>query len=106
VIEPQAIASVSAQYKKHGWTLRRLLLTDTAQASGLDLEPAVQVSQSDLNAAWFTRSSTPGTEAWELRTLEGTPFALLEVIPDGTPADDLETALKGVEQRMAAARKK
>lgn len=99
-----AINEVAALYETHGWTLRRVLLTQESRGEydGAPVDrPDVDVFESDLDSLWFSRRSTPGSEAWELRRLTGTPFALVTVIPDGTPDDELDAALAEVEEQMS-----
>ena len=77
---------ILAQYEKHGWILRRVLLCPpTRERLNNSLEALfgeTPIDSSDTDAAWFSRSSEPGREAWELRRLTGAPFALIEVFED------------------------
>ena len=101
----QQASEIIEQYEKHGWTLSRVLLTGSSRAAiGDDRFSDVPIVGSMFDAAWFTRSSIPGTTTWELRTLSGTPFALLEVIEDGTDEASRDDRLKAVERRMAESR--
>ena len=79
----QQSSEIIEQYKKHGWTLSRVLLTGSSRSAvGEGRFSNVPIIESKFDAAWFTRTSMPGKTTWELRTLSGTPFALLEVIED------------------------
>jgi hypothetical protein len=102
--DPEAIADILNTYKKHGWILRRVLLSRPAGAAAPELPgdqfSGAEIRDSDMDALWFSRVSRPNTEAWELRALSAAPFALLEVIPDDTSEADRETILSGVEDRM------
>ena len=99
--ERAAVAELISTYTKHGWSLRRVLLSEPESfGDASDVFGPAQVRKADIDALWFSRPSQPGTEAWELRSLLGSPFALLEVIPDETGPSERETILKDLEQRM------
>ncbi len=96
------IGDIVSLYAKHGWKLRRVLLSKPADSAveSLGLQDA-EIRESTIDALWFSRRSRPETESWELRRLVGTPFALVEVFDDGTPDDEIEERLREVERRMA-----
>lgn len=100
MIDDAAIGEVIAQYEKHGWKLRRALLSDAADADSIHFDEGVDVVRSDMNALWFSRRSHPDTEAWELRRLSGLPFALIAVVPGNAPTSEIEEALAQVERDM------
>ena len=88
MIGAEQIKEILTQYKKHGWNLRRVLLSAKASANlPAALFGQAEIKQSELNAAWFSRASSEGREAWELRHLSATPFALVEVFE----ADEAES---------------
>ena len=96
------IQEIIAQYEKHGWSLRRVLLS---AATDNDL-PASQfgkaeIVRADLDALWFSRISTGGREAWELRRLTGAPFALVEVFEADDEEEAREEARSEMETRLA-----
>src|SRR3954454_17962367 len=73
------LLEIVASYRKHGWQLRRVLLTDTDARLALNQNPAVAgaaVALTSLDALWFSRPSHQGREAWELRLIAETPYAL------------------------------
>ena len=98
MIDGAAIGEIVAQYEKHGWKLRRALLSDDATSP--TFERTVEVIKSDLDALWFSRRSKPDSEAWELRRLTGSPFALIAVVPANASAADLDASLAQVEDDM------
>jgi hypothetical protein len=68
-------------YQKHGWQLQRVLVTPTTRAeleSSSELLQTVQVTDSSVDALWFSRPSHEEREAWELRLLSENPYALFE----------------------------
>lgn len=102
--DPEAIAEILNLYKKHGWILRRVLLSRSAGSAAPDIPgdqfSGAEIRDSDIDALWFSRRSGPGKEAWELRALTATPFALLQVIPEQIGEADRETILTYTEDRL------
>ena len=104
MIGTDTIIEVLATYKKHGWVLRRVLLSPGLKAQIGDeaetLVPGVEIRNSDLDAAWFSRQSRKDSVAWELRRLGPLPFALVEVVDAEMPAAELENVLSDAEERL------
>ena len=104
MIEIQQIQEILSQYKKHGWNLRRVLLSDEARENLTDfmknLFGDAEIVSSDINAVWFSRASGKNGEAWELRRLSGTPFALLEIFDDDDDEEIREEARQEMQTRM------
>jgi hypothetical protein len=93
MITAEQIQETLSIYKIHGWTLRRVLLSDALRVSIneklQDLFGGAEVVSSPfLNALWFSRASDKAGEAWELRHLSEAPFALVDVF---IPEDDETT---------------
>ena len=105
MIEPVSARQIIELYNKHGWVLRRVLFSSPLSPVVAELVGKTPTFRSAIDALWFSRRSQPGCEAWELRRLSGSPFALVEVIEDGTIVEDVENILQSVEQRMAGASK-
>ena len=107
MIDRASIEQILAQYKKHGWQLRRVLLSASLSeqlgdnSAGLFGDALIIPSETD--AAWFSRSSQPGLTAWEIRNLSVTPFAQVVVLKDDLDASSVEAALNDAEARMAEA---
>ena len=100
MIDTETLADIVATYKKHGWILRRVLLSTKTKANvdgSLDLSD-VRIVDSEIDTAWFSRPSKPGGVAWEIRYLGDTPFALVENIDEN--AADFEGRLRTVEARL------
>lgn len=97
------IEEIINQYTKHGWELRRVLLTPEF-AESLDDAGALfgdaEVRRSDHAGLWFSRRSMPDRVAWELRQLSAAPFAMVEVIPDGLTDQERDELLDNAEDRM------
>ncbi len=90
MITEAQIAEILSLYKKHGWTLSRVLLSAELEKNLLgkreNLFGAVEIVSSRIDAACFTRPSKNNNAAWELRHLSVAPFALFEVF--GADADE------------------
>ena|SRR5215213_3429682 len=104
-LEQQIVETIS-QYKKHGWNLSRVLLSSNSrQQLPVDLLfKGIPITPAEFDAGWFTRASRPGQVTWELRTLSGTPFALLEVIDETEDSVSKNLRLQEVERRMQDSR--
>ena len=102
MIETDAIGEIIATYQKHGWILRRVLLSAAPEAKIGERQSAlfgsVEVKGSDIDAAWFSRPRSGGGVPWEIRYLGSPPFALLENIDENDP--EFEVSLSGVEARL------
>jgi hypothetical protein len=101
MIDAAAFKGIIALYDKHGWKLRRVLLSaPLRERLAGQIPPGIDVRDSDLDAAWFSRSSRPESTAWEIRHLSENPFALLEVIQNGADEKEAESALNAAEAKM------
>ncbi len=104
MISAEQIAEILALYKKHGWILRRVLLSDaleTALSGSLkQLFGAAEIRASEIDAAWFSRGSKAEQEAWELRRLSETPLALMEIFDLEDEDEIREETLAEVESRL------
>jgi hypothetical protein len=106
MIDANAVPEIIKQYEKHGWTLRRALLSEEGRNAVGDSLGDIDISPSDLDALWFSRRSNPDSEAWELRRLAGLPFALVAVVSSDASSEEVESTLDQVvddmrERRMA-----
>lgn len=96
---PEQFREIVATYEKHGWMLRRVLLSAETRKR-LTARPAdVDIIDSEIDAAWFSRPPESGIISWEIRSLGATPFALVEFVDEDSP--DFEHVLDAVKQRMA-----
>ena len=102
MIDPAAVGEIIAQYKKHGWTPRRALLSDANKGVLLKSFEAIEVEFSDIDALWFSRRSRPDSEAWELRRLTGPPFALIASVASAMSSEEMEATLEQVADEMRA----
>lgn len=100
MIDWAAIVEILAQYEKHGWKLRRALLSSGAKDLVTKFDDTVQVIDSDIDALWFSRRSQPNSETWELRRLTVLPFALVAVFPTTATSQEVEAVFSQIENDM------
>jgi hypothetical protein len=89
---------ILAQYRRHGWRLARVLARPgTFDAAGFGGAP---VADSEVDAMWFSRPSAEGREAWELRLVGDTPYALFELFEPDEEEEDREDVRREMEARL------
>jgi hypothetical protein len=90
---------LTAIYRKHGWQLRRALVRPETLVELQSLMPNnVPVKEATVDALWFSRPSHNNREAWELRLLAQTQYALFETFE----ADETEEEREDVKLEMEA----
>jgi hypothetical protein len=90
---------VMAMYRKHGWQLRGLLLRPESRVElQSQLSENFPVKEATFDALWFSRPSHDNREAWELRLLAQTQYALFETFE----ADETEEERDDVKLEMEA----
>ena len=87
-----------ATYRKHGWELRGALLQPETLAELGDIVKDVPVKEAEFDALWFSRPSHNKREAWELRLLAQTQYALFETFE----ADETEEERDDLKLEMEA----
>jgi hypothetical protein len=99
---------ILAQYRRHGWRLARVLARpeSLAEMRGAGAEDGAVIfegaaaDESDVDALWFTRPSAEGREAWELRLVGDTPYALFELFEPDEEEEDREDVRREMEARL------
>lgn len=104
MINRQQIAEILSLYKKHGWNLRRVLLSEPLKTSLTgaleELFGTAEIRAAEIDAVWFSRPARGDQEAWELRRLTETPYALMEMF-DADDEDEIrEESLSETEARL------
>jgi len=90
-----------ATYRKHGWELRRALLQPATLAELHDqLLSNIPVKEAAFDALWFARPSHNGREAWELRLLAQTQYALFETFEADETEEERDDLKLEMEARM------
>ena len=87
-------------YRKHAWELRGVLLQPETGAELGDLVGDVPVKEAEFDALWFSRPSHNNREAWELRLLAQTQYALFETFEADETAEEREDVKLEMEARM------
>ena len=89
-----------ATYRKHGWELRGALMQPKtlSELHQQELLSKVPVKDAAFDALWFSRPSHNRREAWELRLLAQTQYALFETFE----ADETEEERQDVKLEMEA----
>ena len=97
------IREIVDTYQKHGWQLRRVLLRLETQAE-LEGETlslgAAEMEETSVDALWFSRASHNQREAWELRLLAESPFALFETFEPDETEEQREEMRREMEARL------
>ena len=91
-------------YRRHGWQLRRILIcestaNDLAISDELDFD-GIEPEITSVDALWFARPSHAGREAWELRLVGATPYALFEAFEADCDEDLREETLSEMQARL------
>ena len=93
---------LAATYHKHGWEIRRALLQPATlaelQSQGLARE--LPVKESPVDALWFSRPSHNNREAWELRLVAQTQYALFEAFEADETEEERDDVRLEMEARM------
>jgi hypothetical protein len=86
----ETFKEIIANYERHGWELRRVLMKLSSRADlkelGAELFGQAILVETEFDALWFARPSHGGREAWELRLVAEQPYALFEAFE----ADEIE----------------
>lgn len=91
------------RYSTHGWRLARALVRPETRAelSLTETLPAnVLWEEAPVDALWFARPSHAGREAWELRLVADTPYALFETFEADEAEEDREDVRREMEARL------
>ena len=91
-------------YRRHGWELKRVLASP-AMRNDLKAEAAgvfngAALIEAEFDALWFTRPSTAGREAWELRHVAENAYALFAAFEPDEAEEDREEARLEMEHQM------
>jgi hypothetical protein len=91
-----------ATYRKHGWQLRRALLQPATLAvlQKTQLLDKVPIKEASFDALWFSRPSHNNREAWELRLLAQTQYALFEAFEANETEEEREDVKLEMEARL------
>lgn len=101
----ERIGEIVALYRRHGWRLEHLLLQPETWAelavASAELTGGASTREAAFDALWFSRASHAGREAWELRLVAETPYALFESFEADESEEDREDVRREMEARLA-----
>lgn len=101
----ESIRELIALYVKHGWLIRRVLLSeplaDRLNGQFDKLFGDTPVNPSGIDAIWFSRPYKREGMPWEIRHLGGLPYSLVEHVDQDS--ESFEDDLRAVEERLKAA---
>jgi hypothetical protein len=101
MISSEQVQAILTQYAKHGWNLRRVLLSAESKAKLPDsLFGQAEIVSAKLDALWFSRTSFERGETWELRHLSNVPVALVEVFQTNDEEEVREETRREMETRL------
>ncbi|HEV8428349.1 MAG TPA: hypothetical protein VGQ41_10655 [Pyrinomonadaceae bacterium] len=93
-----------ATYRKHGWQLRSALMQPSTlkelHSQEADLLQNLPVKDAGFDALWFSRPSHNNREAWELRLLAQTQYALFETFEAEETEDERDEVKREMEARL------
>jgi len=100
----ERINEIINTYRRHGWELRRVLLRPLTQGElnveGGSIFEDAALLESSIDALWFARPSHAGREAWELRLVAETPYALFETFEVEETEEEREEVRREMEARL------
>lgn len=102
----ERIGEIIAAYRRHEWRLERALLgqetrAELTQTASKLFEEMVVVREAAFDALWFSRPSHAGREAWELRLVAESPYALFETFEADEAEEEREEVRREMEARLA-----
>lgn len=104
MINSEQAQEILSLYKKHGWQLRRVLLTEKLKNSLADsvagLFAGAEIFPAEMDAIWFSRASGADREAWEIRGLSETPYALVEIFDAEDEEEVREETRREIQDRL------
>jgi hypothetical protein len=103
-VTPELFKEIIANYQRHGWELKRVLMKPATFARLKDqtaeLFNEAKLIESEFDGLWFARLSQAGREAWELRLVAEQPYALFEAFEADETEEEREEARLEMENKM------
>jgi hypothetical protein len=100
----ERVREIIAAYQRHEWRLQRVLLSPETRVefgeAGSELFEGAVLREAPYDALWFARPSSAGREAWELRLVSATPYALFETFEADEAEEDREEVRREMEARL------
>jgi hypothetical protein len=94
-----------ATYRKYGWQIARVMmrpetLAELRNASGGEEFETLPAREFSVDAMWFVRPADGEREAWELRLVSESPYALFELFEADEAEEDREDVRREMEAKM------
>jgi beta-xylosidase len=93
-----------ATYGKHGWRLKGVLMQPSTRAEIFADHAAppdsIRIEEASVDALWFSRPSHQKREAWELRLMAETQYALFETFEGDETEEQRDEARREMEARL------
>ncbi len=93
-----------ATYAKHGWQLKSVLMQPSTRAGIIADDAAlldsIRIEEASFDALWFSRPSNQKREAWELRLMAETQYALFETFEADETEEQRDEARREMEARL------
>lgn len=105
MIDGSFVGELIAQYEKHGWKLRRVLLSDRMReslAGTIGVFADADIVVAEIDALWFSRKSREDIETWELRHLSKAAYAIVTSVAATAESNEIDEALDKAEATMLA----
>ena len=97
------LSDLIATYEKHGWHVQEALLkSETIAELQRDTEvlEKLKMKEAEVDALWFSRPSHENREAWELRLLAETQYALFETFESDETEEQRNEVRLEMESRL------
>ena len=92
---------IIAMYERHGWQFYGAILTDDYRDEFERAFPTALVESGPIDALWFSRASHGHRQAWELRLLAETPYALFETLAEDADEGSRDSVRAEMVKRMS-----
>ncbi len=93
-----------ATYAKHGWQLKSVLMKPSTRVEIISTDTAlldsIRIEEASVDALWFSRPSHEKREAWELRLMAETQYALFETFEADETEEQRDEARREMEARL------
>ena len=93
-----------ATYAKHGWQLKSVLMKPSTRVEIVSNDTAlldsIRIEEGSVDALWFSRPSHENREAWELRLMAETQYALFETFEADETEEQRDEARREMEARL------
>jgi len=97
------IREILDTYQKYGWGLERVLMCAEMREEVVREQISfadARIEEGSIDALWFSRASHNNRDAWELRLVAESDYALFETFEADESEEDREEVRREMEARM------